>query len=59
MPPTAPIRLMMAFARERSGFGVTSGMRATAGARYVPMATSSRPRTMTNEAVLKPEGWAA
>ena len=33
MPPTAPIRLMMAFARLRSGLGVTSGISATAGER--------------------------
>ena len=33
MPPTAPIRLMMALARLRSGLGVTSGISATAGER--------------------------
>ena len=38
-------------ARERSGFGVTSGISATAGDRYVPIAMSSNPSTMTNETV--------
>ena len=52
MPPTAPIRLMIAFARERSGFGVTSGISATAGERYVPIATSSSPSVTTNIASL-------
>ena len=48
MPPTAPIRLMIAFARERRGLGVTSGISATAGERYVPIATSSSPSATTN-----------
>ena len=30
-PPAAPIRLITAFAFERSGLGVTSGIKATAG----------------------------
>jgi hypothetical protein len=33
MPPTAPIRLMIAFARDLMGLGVTSGISATAGER--------------------------
>ena len=43
---------MMAFARERKGLGVTSGISATAGERYVPIATSSSPSTTTNSASL-------
>ena len=39
IPPTAPIRLIMAFAFERSGFTVTSGISATAGERKVDMET--------------------
>ncbi len=56
MPPTAPIRLMMALPLERKGFGVTSGIRATAGERYVPMAIKSSPSTMMKDAVLNGEG---
>ena len=48
MPPTAPIRLITAFARLRRGLGVTSGIRATAGERYTPMATSSSPSVTMN-----------
>ncbi len=33
MPPTAPIRLITAFAWLRRGLGVTSGISATAGLR--------------------------
>lgn len=51
MPPTAPIRLMIALPFERSGFGVTSGISATAGDRYVPIAMRSKPSTMMNETV--------
>ena len=47
-PPSAPIRLMIAFALLRRGLGVTSGMSATAGERYVPMAIRRSPRTVTN-----------
>ena len=39
---------MIAFARERKGLGVTSGISATAGERYVPIATSSSPSATTN-----------
>ena len=42
---------MIALPFERSGFGVTSGISATAGDRYVPIATRSKPSTMTNETV--------
>ena len=49
----------MALALERRGLGVTSGMRATAGERYTPMATSSRASTMTKDTSLKGEGSAA
>ena len=59
MPPTAPIRLMIALPRERRGFGVTSGISATAGLRYVPIAMSRSPSTTTNEASFSGEGAAA
>ena len=39
MPPALPIKLMTAFALERSGLIVTSGIRATAGLRKVDIAT--------------------
>ena len=42
IPPTAPIRLMTAFAFERSGLMVTSGIRATAGERKTDMERSRR-----------------
>lgn len=44
MPPTAPIRFMMALPLLRSGFGVTSGISATAGERYVAIAISTSPK---------------
>ena len=47
-PPTAPIRLMTAFPALRSGFGVKSGINATAGERYNPMETRSANRLTTN-----------
>ena len=47
MPPQAPIRLIMAFPFERRGLGVRSGMSATAGLRYVPIATSTTKSTPT------------
>ena len=42
MPPIAPIRLMTAFAFERSGLMVTSGIRATAGERKTDIERSRR-----------------
>ena len=47
-PPAAPIRLMTAFALERSGLIVTSGISATAGERNVPIATNSNRRMQIN-----------
>ena len=38
----------MAFARERKGLGVKSGISATAGERYVPMAMSKSPSNTMN-----------
>jgi len=47
-PPSVPIRLMMALPLLRRGLGVTSGMSATAGERYTPIARSSSPSATTN-----------
>ena len=44
------MRLMIAFAFERSGLGVTSGISATAGDRYVFIAISSSTSTVMNAA---------
>ena len=41
MPPALPIRLMTAFAFERRGFGVTSGISATAGERKIAIESST------------------
>ena len=45
MAPAVPVRLMTAFALERKGFTVTSGMSATAGERKVAMVMSRTRRT--------------
>lgn len=52
MPPQ---RLMIAFACERRGFGVTSGISATAGERNVAIAISTKRRiTMYTTRLLMP-----
>ena len=48
MPPSVPIRLMMAFALERRGFTVTSGISATAGERNTDIAASTTTRISIN-----------
>ena len=48
MIPTAPIRLMIAFPLERSGFGVTSGISDTAGERKIPIDSSVQNSAATN-----------
>ena len=50
MPPTAPIRLMTALPWLRRGLGVTSGISATAGLRYVAIEMSTSARPMKNSA---------
>ena len=49
MPPKEPIRLMTALALLRSGFGVTSGISATAGERNVAMLTSTMSSSPTKK----------
>ena len=50
MPPAVPMRLITAFALERRGFGVTSGMRATAGERKVAIESSvTRSKTIKSQ----------
>ena len=44
IPPTVPTRFMIAFALERKGFTVTSGISATAGERKVAIATRTTRR---------------
>jgi hypothetical protein len=48
IPPTEPMRLMMAFALLRKGLGVTSGIKLTAGVRKEAMATRTIRRTLMN-----------
>ena len=48
MPPAVPMRLMTAFALERSGLIVTSGISATAGERNVAIASSAISRMPMN-----------
>ena len=59
MPPMAPIKLIMALALLRSGFGVTSGISATAGLRYVPIDTRIHPNTTMNSTFVPADGAAA
>jgi hypothetical protein len=55
MPPMYPTRLIIALPFERSGFGVTSGIYATAGVRYVDMVKRSKNKTMRNGSILDVE----
>ena len=50
-PPTAPIKLIMAFPLLLNLFGVRSGISATAGERYSPMDTSRANREMMNKTI--------
>ena len=49
MPPAVPIRLMIAFALDRSGLMVTSGISATAGLRNVAIAIKTTSSSTTNK----------
>ena len=48
MPPAVPVRLIIALAFERSGFTVTSGIRATAGERKIAIEIKTTRRVAIN-----------
>ena len=56
IPPAVPVRLMIAFALERKGLTVTSGISATAGERKVAIATSTTSSVAINP--IKGKGFA-